>query len=319
MPDSLQSDGLRDAHMQVTRLTSHNPNFRRTSTISFYKRKSEWRRIIDDFWGPGASLAQKLSWFDYYSGYVRAHNPTFTYTRLNWDSVSTYWRSQITDSTSRGGFSAILSYLAYQLNDGPHVWACDEILYSTPLNPGTPILVGIPFDIFVFGTQHFGAALTVLPDSSLVVYRVVPNHPLGLEPGDIVLGYEGVPWRTIVRELIAAEVPIVAYTGSAPSAAEYYLEFSAGMNWHLFDTIDVVKYKSGQTVHLSTDTLISLRTPTALAVDGAQLPVPGVPMPGCSIGSNGYFASDAVTYGIVQGAKSYLLMLCKVFPPISEG
>jgi hypothetical protein len=288
---------------QIQHVTSHDPHFKLTSTPCFYKRKSEWQKIIDIYWGPGATLAQKLSYFDYFSGYVRAHNPTFTYTKLNWDSVSAYWRSKITDCTSRGGFSAILSYLAYQLNDGPHVWACDSVLYSTPLNPGTPILVGIPYDIFGFGTQHFGAALTVLPDSSLLVYRVVPNHPLGLEPGDKVLGYDGVPWRTIVRELIAAEVPIVAYTGSAPSAAEYYLEFCAGMNWHLFDTIDVIKYKSGQAVHLSTDTLTSLQKPAALSVDGAQLPVPGVQMPGCSSGSNGYFSSDAVTYGIVQGTN----------------
>jgi hypothetical protein len=78
-------------------------------------------------------------------------------------------------------------------------------MYTTPLNPGTPILVDVSADgVFLGGVSHFGAGLTVLPDGSLLVYMVTPNHPLGLEPGDIVLGYEGVPWKNLVRELIAA-------------------------------------------------------------------------------------------------------------------
>ncbi len=35
---------------------------------------------------------------------------------------------------------------------------------------------------------HFGASLSLLPDSSLLVYDVISNHPLGLERGDISTG-----------------------------------------------------------------------------------------------------------------------------------
>ena len=281
---------------------SHDPNFKRTSQLSFYKRKSEWRKIIDSTWGPGLPLVEKLNVFDYYSGHIRAHNPTFAYTRLNWDSVSAHWRAKITDSTSRGGFSAILSHLARELTDS-HIWAMDTIMYATQLNPGTPILVGVAYDLHDWGAvSHFGAGLTTLPDSSLLVYMVVPNHPLGLEPGDIVLGYEGVPWHDLVRELMTAGIPAVQYNACSPSASEYYLLFCAGMNWHLFDTIDVVKYKTGQTVHLSVDPLINLKQTGGL-VNGAQLPVPGVPMPSWAITPDGFPTSSAVTYGIVGGTN----------------
>lgn len=76
---------------QKKQALTHNRNFKKTSALSFYKRKSEWKKIIDSTWGPGLPLAQKLNVFDYYSGYIKTHNPTFTYTRLNWDSVSAYW------------------------------------------------------------------------------------------------------------------------------------------------------------------------------------------------------------------------------------
>jgi hypothetical protein len=287
--------------MQPTGMQPVGANITRTSQPSFYKRKSEWREIIDSTWGPGLPRAQKLSVFDYYANYVRKNNPTFTFTRLNWDSVSAYWRSKITDSTSRGGFSAILSYLARQLTD-LHAFAHDSVLLSTPLNPGTPILVDGQYDfLFAGGDSRFGAGLTPLPDSSLLVYVVAPNHPLGLDPGDIVLGYEGVPWRKIVRELTAAEIPVMGPSGTCPSASAHYMLYCAGMNWHLFDTIDVVKYKTGQTVHLRTDTLLTLNVATPF-VNGAQIPVGGVPMPGWSM-KDGFPNSPAVTYGIVQGTN----------------
>jgi len=50
-----------------------------------------------------------------------------------------------------------------------------------------------------------------LPDSgadgSLLVYKVAAAHPLGLEPGDVVLGYEGVAWKDLYPALLEAELP----------------------------------------------------------------------------------------------------------------
>jgi hypothetical protein len=289
---------------RLMRVMSHDPHFTPTSTACFYKRKPEWQKIIDSAWGSGVSTSQKLNTFDLYAAYVRAYNPTFGYTLMNWDSVSAYWRARINDSTSRGGFSAIMSALARQLHDS-HAWAWDNIMASTPLNPGTPILADISFDgdgtFDISGAvSHFGAGLTALPDSSLLVYSVVPSHPLGLQPGDIVLGYEGIPWRSLVRELIDAGVPVVQYNACTQSASAYNVLISVGMNWHLFDTIDVKKHSTGQVVHLPTAPMITLQ-PHGGLINGAQLAIPGVPMPGWVETPDGNISSAGVSAGVVQG------------------
>ena len=155
--------------------------------------------------------------------------------------------------------------------------------------------------------EHFGAVLTLLPDSSLVVLRTVENHPLGLQPGDIVLGYEGVAWKDLVNEFLEADIPLVFFQRSKKSAVRDNEMISAGMNWHLFDTIDIVKYTSGDTVHLSVSPLLDLPVPTGaiwgkfgenLMWNNEQLPVQGVP----------FLDPDdlderCLTYGIVEGTN----------------
>ena len=168
---------------------------------SFYDRKSEWQTIIKQYWGPGESLQNKLITFDLFKNFIHDNNPTFLWNPINWNSLALNLRSNINDSTSRGEFARILNDLTLGLKDG-HAYAYDNVVLNSPLNPGTPILVDGSGYI-----NHFGAGLTPLEDSSLLIYKAVPNHPLGLLPGDIILGYQGVPWHQIVRELLAGGSP----------------------------------------------------------------------------------------------------------------
>lgn len=258
---------------------------------SFYDRKEEWQWIIDSTWGPGESLSGKLATYDLYQDFVRSYNSTFLWNPINWDSLASSLRLLINDSTSRGGFARILNDLVEGMKDG-HAKAYDNTVINTPLNPGTPILIdGSGF------INHFGAGLTPLADSSLLVYKVVPNHPLGLEPGDIILGYEGVPWHQIVHELLDGNVPYTIWRAPAPSAYRRYLLESAGESWHLFDTIDVVKYSTGLTEHLPLDPMVNLVAPNYI-INNEQMPIPGVPMPLGFFGTHG-----AVTYGIIEGTN----------------
>jgi hypothetical protein len=158
-----------------------------------------------------------------------------------------------------------------------------------------------------FVINHFGAVLTVLPDSSLLVLRTIDNHPLGLLPGDIVLGYEGIPWKDLVDELLGSGIPILSWSRGAKSALRYNELASAGMNWHLFETIDIVKYPSGDTVHLPVYPLVNLPVPPNeedwykaknIMWCNEQLPVPGVPFP-----DPDKFHEKSVTYGIVEGTN----------------
>ncbi len=286
--------------------TSHVPRLSALSTHpSFYDRKAEWQSIIRQFWGPGESLAGKLATFDLYQNYARAYNSTFVWNLINWDSLASVLRSRITDSTSRGEFSRILNDLAFGMRDG-HAHAYDNVMLTTPLNPGTPILADGGGVI-----NHFGAGLTPLADSSLLVYKVVPNHPLGLVPGDRILGYQGIPWRQLVRELFEGEVPNTLWIGAAPSAYARTFLSAAGESWHLFDTIDVVKHSTGQTVHLPLDSMVTLSAPGNY-INNEQLPVSGVPMPVFNEGAG------AVTYGIIQGTNiGYIYVYHHIYAGVS--
>jgi len=285
---------------------------------SFYQSKADWQTIIDTTWGSGLPLNDKLTIFDTYTGALTANYDDFDALGIDpieWDSIKSSYRSRINSSTSKGAFVALMGRLVYDLRD-LHAYELDTTLLFTPLKPGVPILV-----IGAFVINHFGAVLTVSPDNSLIVLRTIDNHPLGLQPGDIVIGYEGVPWKDLVDELLGSGIPILYFQRSAKSASRYNELTSAGMNWHLFDTIDIVKYTSGDTVHLPVYPLadlpaIPLGTPPAfeklwfgkkknLMCNNEQLPVPGVPFL-----NPDEFDKQSVTYGIVEGTNIGYIYLC---------
>jgi len=206
---------------------------------SFYQRKSEWQWIVDSTWGPGVSTSQKLNIFDTYANYIQSNFTLFYRLNLNWDSLKTFWRSKITDSTSHGGFAQIMSHLAWSLKD-EHSVAWNIEIGNTPVNPGVPLFITPTWG--VLDNTHFGAALTADNDGEIFVIKTIANHPLGLEPGDVIIGYEGVKWMDIVNELMDFHIPIFGASSTNEEARNHDLLISAGMNWHMFSTIDIIKY-----------------------------------------------------------------------------
>jgi hypothetical protein len=142
-------------------------------------------------------------------------------------------------------------------------------------------------------TRRFGACLTLLPDDSLLVYRAVPGHPLGLVPGDRILGYDGRPWRELYGELLEAELPLTGGYASSPVGFDHSFMVAAGQNWHLFDSMDVVKHGSGETLHLPTAPLDAGFDPLFCS---EQLDVPGVPPPA-------FILTDLVRWGVVENTR----------------
>lgn len=249
----------------------------------------QWRQRIDSVWGPGIPTADKLSVFDRFWNNIDSIFACFNNHPVNWDSLKQIYRPQIASGVSRGRFIGIMNQLTMLLRES-HTKIIDAGLNVTNLQDKP---------IFVLGgwgyNNHFGAGLTPLPDSSLLVYQVVPLHPLGLERGDIVLGYDRIPWRILVKEILSCELPIFydySWIGSSPSAYTHSLLISAGMNWHLFDTIDVVKYSTGDTLHLSTHVL---RKQNMQIFCTEQMNIPGVPKP--------IFDQQLCSYGIVPGTN----------------
>ncbi len=258
----------------------------------------DWRAVIDSTWGEGLPTATKLQLFDRFWNDVDTKYPSFFNLNVNWDSLKSVYRPEIEAGVSRGRFAAIMCRMSSALLD-LHTTMKDRLVSTDSLKPGTPIFVvdgsqsAIDREYFNKGYCHFGASLSPLPDSSLLVYDVVPNHPLGLERGDVVLGYDGIPWKKLYKELLADELPLYSFghIGSNPESAAHMLLTSAGENWHLFDTIDVVKYNNGDTLHLPTSLLQNKKM--KLLTTG-QLPVPGVPFPDVDHG-------HWVSWGVIDG------------------
>jgi len=252
---------------------------------------TDWKARIDQTWGP-SPLPTSLMLAMYDAVWTRLDQSFACYQGIDVDMVAlrTAARAEIEAGVSRGRFAAIMNHLAFALRES-HTSINDPTVNFSRLGPGVPLFV-----VGGWGDNgHFGAGLTPLPDSSLLVYKALSNHPLGLQPGDIVLGYDGIPWKKLYRDLLAAQLPLTGFWwGSSPSSWAHSMLMSAGLNWHLFDTIDVVKYSTRDTLHLPMGRLAAL----GVRLDCTeQLPIPGVPMPDY-LGAN-----DPVSWGVVQGTQ----------------
>lgn len=250
----------------------------------------DWRAIIDSQWGEGISTVRKRLIFDRWWNDVNQNYGMFHNLDFDIDAFRAQYRPEIEAGVSRGRFAAIMNHFGYRLND-LHTYVWDNVVRNTPLNKGVPMTVIGQWGL----NRRFGALLTPLADSTAVVYQVAPNHPIGLEPGDLVLGYDGVAWKDIYPKLMEAELPLFlnVVSGSSPESHLHYHIQAAGLNWHLFDTIDIVKYSTGDTLHFDTN-LLAGQSVTLWGRDG--LDVPGVTWPNASRG-------DRVGWGIVEGTN----------------
>lgn len=251
--------------------------------------EQDWAAAIDAQWGSGEDTIEKLRIFDLFWDTIDRSFACFNGVEVDWDALYARYRPEIEAGVSRGRFAGIMNHISMALQES-HTRIADVVVsYRTVLRPGVPLAI-----VGGWGENgHFGAGLTPLPDSSLLVYSAVESHPLGLVPGDIVLGYDGVPWKRLYHEIIDAQLPLRGMWGSSEEAYTHSWLMSAGMNWHLFDTLDIVKYGTGDTLHFATSDLY--RSYLSLFCS-EQMDIPGVPKPR-------YSEDQKVSYGIVDGTR----------------
>jgi len=268
--------------------------------------RADWQALIDSVWGPGLPTSQKLEIFDTAWDTINAKYGAFQNIDVNIDSLRDLYRPEIENGVSRGS-AGIMSHFALAMKE------CHTVILDVPVSWGTPITPGIP--LFVIGPWYnngrFGASLTPLPDSSLLVYRSLDNHQLGIVEGDIVLGYDGIPWKQLYKELLTAQLPISLnwVWGSNDKSINHCILSSAGLNWHLFDTIDILKYESGDTLHLPTSLL---NNQSGTIWGNEQLDVPGVEWPKI-------LEDDYVSWGIVEGTQiGYIYVTAWTYDPIYQ-
>ena len=255
----------------------------------------DWSYAIDTTWGAGLPTVQKQALFNAFWNKVDQTWGGFPNLVVDWDSIHTHYDSIVAQGVSRGRFYGILSKMKLALNES-HVWIKDFGIDSTmgfytitgseyPNYFSFHYLRGIPL-LNLFSTYfrtNFGAGVTALPDGSALVYSVMPNHPLNLQPGDIILGYDGVPWLQCLDDLFEQELPALLSGSAFAASTEARIHNSitcAGMNWGLFDTIDVVKYGTNDIQHFPTSLLQSITQPYFIATE--QMPIDGVSFPDIS-------------------------------------
>ena len=248
------------------------------------------RQAVDAFWGEGLSTAEKLELFDRFWQYADGKFAAFQGIAVDWAALRSRYRSEIEGGVSRGRFAAIMNHLALALRDS-HTKALD-----LPVNVFTVPERGVPLlavSGWTFDTS--GVCETALEDGSALVYSAVAGHPLGLEPGDRILGYDGRPWRALYQELLSEELPLwPLWWGSSPSSFDHSFVNAAGMNWHLFATMDIAKHGSGLVVHVPTSLM-----PGAIFYGfcSEQMDIAGVPKPA------DFFNDEVVSSGIVAGTR----------------
>ncbi len=254
---------------------------------------TNWSEAVDQVWGTGPSTEQKLLVFNQYWQTIDKHFACFQGIEDKWQELRDLYLPEIEQGVSRGRFAAIMDQLSLSLRE-PHTHPRDQFLHNTTLLvPGVPLMV-----VGGWGNNnHFGAGLTPLEDNTLLVYDVWTSHPINnthpleLELGDRVLGYDGVMWKDCYPQLLEAEIPITGrWWGGSPSSFHHSFMMAAGLNWHLFDTIDIVRYETGDTVHLPTSLLQNANMNLYCS---EQMDIPGVPKPNIN-------AQEAMDFGTMQ-------------------
>lgn len=254
---------------------------------------AEWKYIVDTTWGDGMPTEDKLLLFDRFWEAVDLHYPGFVNNPVNWDSVKNHYRPEIEAGVSKGRFAGIINKMGLLLQEG-HSGAYNLSVYLTKPERDIPVLIPSYYSDsdsnLPLQNGWFGAALTPLSDDELLVLRCVADHPMGLEAGDIVLGYDGMPWKDLYPLLLQMDLPystnfrIVEQNGSyqadlmgsSEKSTRHKWLASAGMNWHFFDTLDFRKYGSSDTLHAPTALLEGKKLYVA---GNEQLPVEGIEFP----------------------------------------
>ncbi len=268
--------------------TPHTGTEKTTSGTGPVFDTTQWNHRVDSTWGAGWPDSVKLSVLNMFWGHIDSLYPCFVHLpSYNWDSIVSSMQAQITaGGVSEGKYASMINYLLSLMNDGHSNFYDYMVNYPYAIYPGLPLFRG--------ESGKLGACVTTLNDTTALVYSAFPGHPFGLEPGDIILGYNGIPWTRLVQIILGYNLPNSVYKGSTDSAMYHRYIQAAGENWYLFDTINIKKC-NGSLVNLPTSLMSGVLYNDFCT---EQMDVPGVNKPSY----NGYYYDDSdVVYGVMTG------------------
>ena len=253
---------------------------------------------VDPYWGDAPDQATRLQIFDDLWQNLADNYAPFSVLDVDWDEVRDRYRPQVAAATSYGRFYQLLSWMNAELEDG-HTSLTSLGICSTPLAWRPPVFRPAQW------SSAIGACVTPLDDGELLVYRAADDNPAGLAPGDVILGYDGVPWAELLPVIDSWKLPLCGINGSAAQVMAWSRLSAVTANPHLFAALDVRRRGVQAVEEIPTEGLLDYESRLSCT---DQLPVEGVEFPWVTDQEGAAATTDAAWGGIAGTNIGYIYM-----------
>lgn len=250
---------------------------------------TRWAFLVDSTWSSGMADTDKMSVFNTYWAQMDSLYACFiNLPAYNWDSIVAATDTEIIHGVSEGRFAAICNNFMTMINDGHSDLSIASVNYPPMIYAGLPVFRG--------ESGLFGASITTLNDTEAMVYAAHADHPFHLQPGDVIAGYNNVPWLSLVKTILRHQLPNSVYKGSTDAATWHRYMQAAGENWYLFDTINIRKCDGS---------MVNLPTSLMNGVLYQDFPTEQMPVPGVNIVTYNqyYYSGVSLSWGVITGTR----------------
>jgi len=254
---------------------------------------------VDAFWGAAPDEEMRLQIFDRIWSTLEKNYACFANKRqtLDWQAVYDTYRPQVQAAESYGRFYQVLCAMIDELHDTHTTIQSIRVCYQSTTDERPPVFSNNYF------TSFYGACVTPTLNDELIVYRVTDDNPAGLQPGDIILGYDGKTWEENLADIEQRRLPTCGANGSAAAAERARRLLAVLDNAHLFTTLDVQRGDTKAVEHIATDEMVTygidLLCPDQLPVAGIEFPYEfWTDQPSDVLNGRGH-----VKYGTIEGTN----------------
>jgi hypothetical protein len=239
------------------------------------------------FWGAAPPREVRLEVFDAIWDEYQAQYANFGLAGEDWDALRDRVRPEVADEESYGGFYRLLSHMFFEVREG-HSVIMSDMVCATPLVERPPLFWSTG------GGRPLGVCVTGTAEETALVVKADPGNPAGLEPGDEILGYDGVAWAELLDE--ALDLPFCGGHAAVAEAERHLLVRAAAENPHLFEQMDVRRGGTGAVTSVPTDGLLASAFPDLLCPEQVSV---GVDVPWSTVADAS--SLSPVSYGRLPG------------------